>query len=303
MRDVSALRASLSRSSGVRADRLAKLITEFQSFCREELGNNFESWENDDDAESVAKAAAEFGIHLFAEGRGKSDLVELLNGLWHRRESWRKRLSSAWYVVTRWGILEPTIHRKPLPLDAFRACVSWALLFGHLKFAASLLVCFSAGLRPGELFRLTGDCIKFVSQGIFVVLKSSKTSTRGIGTIQSVLITDERVCLFLRTNTVVLHSETVLCSEIAFRRLWNQMSVTLGLGHFTAGSLRAGMATHLRLRGVSLENIRWQLRHKNQATLESYIQSLAACNISEHGLLPIVFRLSKAFPTLMRNHS
>jgi hypothetical protein len=115
-----------------------------------------------DDSESVPKFAADFGVELYSSGRSKGDFVELVNFLWHKKESWRRRSSQAWFVVSKWGELHPTVHRSPIPLEAVRALVVWALFFDMILFAGAILIGFSGGLRPGELYGLQKQDLKIV---------------------------------------------------------------------------------------------------------------------------------------------
>ena len=156
---------------------------------------------------------------------------------------------------------------------------------------------FVGALRPGEIVSLRHQDFRFVSRSLYLVLYDSKTSTRGLSAVQSVHVTDPTIIRFCSRLVRPSCSATFLTSDFYFRKCWTRAAADLGATKFSPASLRAGCATYLRQQGSSLEHIRWLLRHKSQATLESYIQGLAAAE-AEVSVSRLVLRLSAAYLTL-----
>ena len=68
-------------------------------------------------------------------------------------------------------------------------------------------------------------------------------------------------------------------SPSAFRTRWNFLLSTRGIPNsvvLTPGGLRGGGAVESYRRGLPIADIQWRMRLKNQITLESYLQEVAA---------------------------
>jgi hypothetical protein len=141
----------------------------------------------------MTEALRLFGQHLWQNRRSRGDYVRLVNAIRDRKPEWSHSLRAAWDVDRKWQVEEPVTHRTPLPASTFRAAFVIALLFGFIPFAATLLLGFLGGLRPGELLRIIRRTILLPSdlgaddQIIFVVIEKPKTRKRSAAT-QHVII-------------------------------------------------------------------------------------------------------------------
>lgn len=97
----------------------------------------------------------EFGNVLYSEGAALYIYRHLAVYAQKNVFGIRPCMNVVWDNVHRWEILEPTVHRVPLPTSVFRALVTLSVLWGWHKFAGSLCLAFYGITRPGEVLRAT----------------------------------------------------------------------------------------------------------------------------------------------------
>ena len=119
------------------------------------------------------------------------------------------------------------------------------------------------------------------ANAIFLRLDTSKTSTRGRPKVQHVRIDDPaaKELITIAFGNLDETDQLFPLSPSAFRGRWDKCLAVLGLSGVvgvTPGSLRGGGAVSAYHRGVSIPDIQWKLRLKHMATLEHYLQEVAA---------------------------
>ena len=230
----------------------------------------------------------QYGIHLYAEGRGLYELRHLLVLAQQRHPPLRAVMAPAWGLVSMWEEQHPVRHRQPLHEILFRAMFSAAVLKGWLRFAATLLLGIEGIARIGELLRATrGDLVlpldmfDVSTAAAFLRVNRPKTLRRGKGRIQHLKVENHLAISFLQYVFGPLSDFLPLfpLSASAFRNRWDKLLSALRVPlHLRPkpGGIRGGGAILAYKRGESIQNILWRMRILSQSTLESYLQELAA---------------------------
>eukprot|EP00438_Fugacium_kawagutii_P018146 Skav206346 [mRNA] locus=scaffold3448:18626:25158:+ [translate_table: standard] len=238
----------------------------------------------------AAQILERYGIHLFAEGKALYELRHLLVLLQQQKPELRQHLASAWQLVTKWEQVRPLQHRTPLPEILYRAMFSVACLWNWRRWASTLMVGFCGITRVGEaLNALRGDLLlpsdNFdpLCAVAFLRIRKPKTRRRGKGRVQHARISSSGEIQFLEKHVAPLDPALKLfpLSAAAFRTRWDKI-----LDYFripvqrrpAPSSIRGGGAVAAYRRGVPIQDLLWGMRLASQATLESYLQELAADN-------------------------
>ena len=220
----------------------------------------------------------------------------------------------AWDLATRWEKAEPVQHRVPVPEPLAEALISLAWAHGWKRWCGVVLLCFFGIARAGEVFRckrsdlLFPDDMMHESSAAFLLLRSSKTSYRQAARVQHLKISNNYVVNLLRRIYLDADSDEDLFTGSAqiFRRRWDYLLQMLDVKHcpgVTPGGLRGGGAVAFYRKGGSVSELLWAMRLKQIATLESYLQEVAALSflqeLSSHSLASIRAAAS-LFPHLDR---
>ena len=115
----------------------------------------------------------------------------------------------------------------------------------------------------------------------FLRLDSSKTSSRGRPRVQRIRVDDQRALSLIRAAFGDLEPAAKLfpLSPSAFRTRWDRCLHALGvrgLVSVTPGSVRGGGAVAANHQSIPIADIQWRLRLRHMATLEHYLQEVAA---------------------------
>ncbi|CAE7214139.1 unnamed protein product, partial [Symbiodinium necroappetens] len=185
----------------------------------------------------------------------------------------------------KWEAVEPTVHRTPLPEPLLRAMVTVGWLRGLRRWAGCALLAFYGMARVGEVLKcerhhlLLRDDLFPSAEALFLRLDTSKTATRGRPKVQHIRIDDPSAMELITIAFKDLQPAEPLfpLSPSAFRSRWDHcLRVLGGAVLVTPGSLRGGGAVSAYHRGVPIQDIQWKLRLKHMATLEHYLQEVAA---------------------------
>ena len=191
-------------------------------------------------------------------------------------------------MIARWEKLEPPIHRTPIPGSILRAMVVIGVLLNWKRFSGVLCLAFFGITRPGEVLRasrkdlvLAGDLLLPDSNVAYLRVGEPKPRGRGKGRVQHASIHEPKVIGFIEHIFGHVHKTDMLygVSPNTFRRRWNhalQILLVPSEARLTPGSLRGGGAVEAYRSGMELTKLCWRMRLKNLATLESYIQEVAA---------------------------
>ena len=197
-------------------------------------------------------------------------------------------LQMAWEMVSRWEALEPTKHRCLVPLPIVKAICWLAYAWDMRRFCGITLISFFGLARVGEVLRcrrkdllLPADLLEEQANAVYLCFPSSKTASRGRSRIQHTKVVDKAAIGWIELIFGDLPAEALLWphSPAAFRYRWNLLLRWLGIPKglaLTPGGLRGGGAVHRYRGGASLGEIQWVMRLKQVATLEHYLQELAA---------------------------
>ncbi|MEE3330979.1 MAG: site-specific integrase [Myxococcota bacterium] len=237
-------------------------------------------------------------------------LRQLLNGLKDFRFELGGRIGRAWDAVRTWEMLEPTCAHVPVPAALFKAMTAVALLLEWVDVAVMLLLMFVGLMRPGEAVSVTRADFVLPSD----VLDDSHVVFVRISRHKNVLKAGQQHAA-IRDRSVVAFFEKVLGSlprstrifhytPQTFRKRWDticaRIGVVSGADGFTPASLRAGGATYLYTRGVSIPKIRWLLRHAGESSTAHYIQEASAALASASLPRERVAVLARAAGALLR---
>lgn len=236
----------------------------------------------------LAHAVRKYGDMQFSNGGSLLYYRHLVLSAQRRVPNLKQYVHLCWELAGRWELAEPVKHRVPLPLPVLQGMVALSMLMGWRQWAGITLLCFFGVARVGEVLRcrgkhllLPGDLLDEAGNSVFLLLESSKTSRRTAARVQHLKITDEHVAKLLGRIFAPLEKEAYLFggSPSAFRTRWNSLLATLTIpptAALTPGGLRGGGAVESYRRGIPISDIQWRMRLKNQATLESYLQEVAA---------------------------
>ena len=231
-----------------------------------------------------------YGCHLYSSGGSLYELRHTLVMVQQMHPSLRAVMSPAWEIVTRWEEVTPIRHRPPLPEILFRAMFAVAVKLGWQRWAATMLLAFEGIARIGEVLAarrrdLVMPCDLFDASysAVFMRVRKPKSRRRGKGRVQHIKIDRPEVvrCLEFVFGDLDPFLPLFPLSSAVFRRRWESVLDYLRVPRMfrpTPASVRGGGAILAYKRGESIPSILWRMRLVAQATLESYLQELAAEN-------------------------
>ena len=213
--------------------------------------------------------------HLWETQQSKERATFTLAAVQHFLQCKRK-MPSAWHLLTVWGRHEIPCRTPPLPCPALLAMAGAAMTARRSDLCFLLLIGFFGLLRTGELLKLRHDEVLFddKSSSVLVALPSAKTSTRKAAA-ESLVVSCPAYRL-LRHLHLHLPSDKLIWqgSPFLFRKEFDQLLVFLQLEscNFRPYSLRRGGATHLFQQQTPVENIMVLGRWQHVRTCKIYLQ-------------------------------
>ncbi len=260
-------------------------------------------------------ALARFGNHLYEAGKPLYYLRHLVTYAQRMFPSLKGRLSAVWNVITRWEIVEPIEHRRPVPIKLLEGIVAVGSLWKWYRFAGIVLASFFGCCRSGEVLRarrkhliLPRDLCMSSSKDVFLRIVDPKPGRKGLGLVQHAKITGQPVVVFLDAVFGELDGESLLFNGTpsSFRGRWNKVLAALKIPptfRLTPGGLRAGGTVELYRQGRSIHDILWALRLRHLETLQHYLQEVTTAITMFD--LPIeaktaITYASECFPFLLR---
>lgn len=229
----------------------------------------------------------EFGNVLYSEGAALYIYRHLAVYAQKNVFGIRPFMNVVWDNVHRWEILEPTVHRVPLPTSVFRALVTLSVLWGWRKFAGSLCLAFYGITRPGEVLRATRkhlvlpeDLLLDGENPIYLRIEEAKSRRRGRQRVQHASVIDRDAVKFITEVFGRLNYDELLypISGSSFRRRWEKLCPQLGIERkhrLTPASVRGGGALAEYRAGTDLQRILWRMKIRHIITLEHYVQEVA----------------------------
>ena len=237
---------------------------------------------------TVAPLLQLYGDFLFKQGATLSDFRHLVAFALRKFPDFKVHAKVCWDFITRWELLEPLVHRLPLPWAACRAMASLALGWKWVRFALVLLIAFRGILRVGEVLKarradlvLPSDLLSEKLDRMYLRIKDPKSKRRGGGKEQHTTIVDLDLVSACDRVFSKFDADTLLFpySPHTFRRRWDDILKALGIQNdlgLTPGCIRGGAAVHAYQTGVPVQDLMWQMRIQHMATLHHYLQEMAA---------------------------
>jgi len=145
---------------------------------------------------------------------------------------------------------------------------------------AIILVGFSGGFRRSELVNIDYDDLEFVSEGVKIFIKRSKTDQSGEGMIKAIPYFDNKLfCPVLALKNWIEHSEIKSgklfdISDKSISLIIKKYAYLAGLNpnNYGGHSLRSGFATSAAESGAEERNIMAMTGHKTTQMVRRYIQ-------------------------------
>ncbi len=231
---------------------------------------------------------AAYGKHLYETGVALYVLRQLVTHTQRTIPGSRLHLQPVWEVVSKWELVEPISHRRPVPLKLLEAMAAVAVTWKWYRFVVIIVLAYFGCCRTGEVLRaqrrhvvLPIDLALDTADGsIFLRIVDPKAKRRGLGKIQHAKIEDSLVCRFLSRylGGVDLDEHIYSGAPSTFRRRWDLVLKALDVPahlQITPGGLRPGGTVELYRRGKPIQDILWSLRLKNLETLQHYLQEVS----------------------------
>ena len=269
-------------------DRYKSSLADFFAYLREE---QLTLPERRDAMDGIVSDYLEY---LWSQGEGRATASTFMAALQDHQPKLKHNLPGSWRLMKTWSIHEIPARAPPMTEAVLRAMVGWSVTQGHETFALSLLVGFYALLRTGELLSLQAWQIHMVSPNQPAVINLGLTkSGKRQGAAESVTLTEKHVLQHLWgwKRRVPEHTFLTLKPH-AWRSLFSECVCKLKLDQweFRPYSLRRGGATHLFVKGGSLDKVlvagRWTALKTAKIYINSGLAMLTELQIPKHLLLP-----------------
>ena len=233
------------------------------------------------------RAPKAYGDFEYQSGGAQSNFRHLILEAFRRVPNAKQFGSIAWDYASRWHVLA-TKHRVPLPALLMQSMIVLAMSLGWHRWAGCCLLAFYGVGRIGEVLRcrrrdllLPADLLDLENDHCFLVLNSSKTMHRGGGRVQHIKIEEKEITCLVASIFDPFDRDALLYpgSPGTFRRRWDFLLGGLGVHRdlsITPGSLRGGGAVFYYRKGCTIPQLLWKMRIRHAATLEAYLQEVAA---------------------------
>ena len=246
----------------------SKILRDFRIWLDEQVGPESFEWVVRSPLWFV-KLLVLFGHASFQRGTSLHYFRQLLA---HVQKEWpetRAHIFLGWELVTKWECLEPVQHRPPMPEALLRAMISVGLAWRWRRWTASLIFCFFAVCRIGEILKarradlLTPRDLLADHTAIYLNIRSPKSRRRGAKVQYATFLNDEFSPLILSIWEDLDPGEPLFpLSSSSFRNRWEKVLSRIGVGkihRLTPGSLRAGGAVALHRAGVDIHQLLWSI--------------------------------------------
>ena len=209
------------------------------------------------------------------------------------------RLRAAWDSVQSWRVKAPVVSRTPMPETVLRGFIAYGVMAALAlepskaelwwRFLVLLQVGFHGLLRPKELLGLRRRHLKLpggedpLMPQLAVVCVEEPKNRAYMGRLQSRLVRSPVAVAWLSWMSAGMTDDEPLWPHTAwrFRCCLAQASEFFGLSRMrlTAGSLRAGGATHLLEQGSPVSSIRFAGGWASEKSLASYLQEAESASV------------------------
>ena len=238
--------------------------------------------------EFAVKILEKYALHLFSAGKRLYELRHLLVLVQQEYPRIRTVIAPCWQLVSKWELIQPLKHRRPLPESLFKAMFAIAMLWKWTRWAATLILGYEGISRIGEVLTATRGDLMLPSDSFddscsiaFLKIRKPKSRKRGIGRVQHIRVSEACTVQFLERHFGHLDSAVKLFprSASAFRSRWDRILDVLKIPvncRPTPAGIRGGGAILAYKRNRPIQDILWAMRLTSITTLESYLQETAA---------------------------
>ena len=224
---------------------------------------------------------------LWAKGLGRTEGSNLLAALQDAEPHLKTKLKSSWRLMKTWVTHEVPNRAPPLSLDALHTLVGYALFKNWHEFALSLLLCFHALLRTGELLAIQAKHMSISRpKGPLIISLGLTKAGKRQGAAESVTVHSEDVCRRAFAWLQGKRGNTFLTGAAhMWRKTFNEVlsKVDLGAADYRPYSLRRGGATYYFNLWGSFDKLLVLGRWQAAATARVYINEA----VSEANMLAV----------------
>ena len=278
--------------------RRENLLQCFDAWLTENVGTTVEDLLSRSlhEAEYISETLVAYGKDMYQSGKAYNRYAETINAVTSRKPGLRRQLCAAWDLAFNWIVDEPHEHNAALPLSLALAIATLALLWGWIKEAAIILMCWSGVLRIGEIFQATREDLilpQDAAPGVwYALLKNRLPKTRGrAAKHQSSRIDSSDVVQLLTATYGKMPSSARLwpLSPATLRKRFAALQLALGITKpgkpkevpYSLGSLRPGGATYWLQTTEDSEYVRRKGRWISAKVFEIYIQEAAVATFNQ----------------------
>ena len=257
----------------------------------------------------LGEALCVYGVRMFETAGALSNYRHLILALQRWSSLFRVHASRCWELVAKWELCEPVSHRPPIPSVVVKSLICLGLQLGWRRWCGVTLLAFYGAGRIGEVLKckrsdllFPEDALDVSSNAVFLQLKQFKSLGRQPSRVQHMKVADEQACKLLEGIFLKFPDDVALYpfSAGVYRRRWDKLLALLEIpvsAKITPGGLRGGAAVQAYKNGMGVQDILWKMRLRNQQTLESYLQEVAAIG-ALRDLRPQVRRRLHAFSAI-----
>ena len=266
----------------------ARLLARFLDWVGTEVRSISTSTLFDISPAFAAQALKAFGLLEFKHGEPLSNYRHLILSVQNWKPAVRPHTAPCWQLVSKWELSEPISHRPPIPESVVKAMIVFAWHRRWYAWCGVTLIAFYGAGRIGETLHcqrcdllFPQDILEVKSECVFLQLKQFKSLGRQPSRVQHMKITDKIAIALLFKIYYSIPNESALypAGPSVYRKRWDFLLKHLGVptsAQLTPGCLRAGASVMAYRNGKPIHDILWMMRLRNQQTLETYLQEVAA---------------------------
>ena len=237
---------------------------------------------------------SEYIEFLWSEGEGRGLASDTIAGLQDLDPKLKGHLQQTWRLMKTWNTQEIPNRAPPLPEQAVLAMAGWGFFHGHFNFSVSILVCFYAMLRTGEVLGIRNSDIAMNSGTAPAVISLGLTKGgKRTGAAESVTLTAAVALKWLWLWKSQNGPRASLCpSASVWRKMFKSClsDLSLSLFEFRPYSLRRGGSTFWFAKHGSLDRLlvagRWQAARTARNYIKEGLSVLAELHLPHKSLLP-----------------
>ena len=237
---------------------------------------------------------SEYVEFLWSEGEGRGLAADTIAGLQDLDPKLKGHFQQTWRLMKTWNTQEIPNRAPPLPEQAILAMAGWGFFHGHFNFSVSILLCFYAMLRTGEVLGIRNSDISMNSATSPAVISLGLTKGgKRTGAAESVTLTAAVALKWLWQWKGRNGPKASLCPSAS---TWRTMFKTcladlkLTLFEFRPYSLRRGGSTFWFSKHGSLDRLlvagRWQAARTARIYINEGLSVLAELHLPHKSLLP-----------------